>query len=332
MEKTRLLPVSDHPKPVGFTWAERTPPDGPWCIRVPALILGQLENLGLTAWRVLIGLWAFWGSWDSCRPSRKTLADFLGASLDTVDRGLAELAARDYVLVESRPGQPHTFHKGNTLLLLQSPYLDLRLMGMNAVLGDADVMAAGPSTDPIARRARRRLKTLGCPSLRVRETWPGLRFGPHQAWIPLTVLAKAEDLNVTEWQTLLGLYAFWQQRELCYPRQRILARLLRCHVKRVARAIAGLRNKGYLEVQQRMNHSAVYHPGPKLRLLEESVLLSEGTAELVDAKREEQRAEEEALQQSTMRKEELRRLVERFLASVYEEVRREESDSWRAFP
>jgi hypothetical protein len=200
-----------------------------------------------------------------------------------VDRGLKELVALDYAWMEARSGHPNTDYRGSKLAMLQSPYLDRRRIGLTAVLDDAHRMTDGGHADLHARRARRRLRTLGQPSMRTRETAAGLRFGPHCAWVPLTVLAKPAELTVTEWQVVMGLCAFWQARELCYPRQAILARLLRCHRKRVARALAGLKKKGHVLTQQRLNHSAVYRPGPTLRALEGCVLLSEVTPEQLQA-------------------------------------------------
>ena len=80
------------------------------------------SDVGATPLRVYAALACAWSDWTTgeCWPSRRTVAERLGVSIDTVDRALAKLAEHGAVRIEERR-RPDGSRASNRVWILRTP-------------------------------------------------------------------------------------------------------------------------------------------------------------------------------------------------------------------
>jgi DNA-binding transcriptional regulator YhcF (GntR family) len=92
---------------------------GPRHVWVPIMVLNKPSTMTTNAWRVLLGLYAYWQRHDWCTPSQGTLAWFLRINVASVVRGLAHLRRAGYVEVNQRWNSSNVYRKTEALLELE---------------------------------------------------------------------------------------------------------------------------------------------------------------------------------------------------------------------
>jgi DNA-binding transcriptional MocR family regulator len=89
---------------------------GPPRICVPVALLAPPADLRFNAWRMLLGLYAYWQRRGWCSPSHATLAWCVNCGEASVARGIAELKKAGYIRVTPRWNNSNTYRKTDKLL------------------------------------------------------------------------------------------------------------------------------------------------------------------------------------------------------------------------
>jgi hypothetical protein len=92
---------------------------GPTVVLVPIGAFLRPEGMSLVAWRVLLGLYAYWQRHEFCSPSRRTLAWFLRCQECTIDQGIKALRAGGWVRVERQFNNSNCYFKTEILTAIE---------------------------------------------------------------------------------------------------------------------------------------------------------------------------------------------------------------------